>query len=96
MSGKTVLLNTPKLLEVIDSPFADQVDHKVGLLLNNAKQRLKQLKNTKGCNCKKGPQRSIVYEDVKTQLKNMDPSELDVLKQYLGARKLNLGKGCQV
>ena len=96
MSDKTVLINKAKLRELIGSAMADQTTHKVGLLLNNAKQRLASIKATGGCNCHKGPQRSIVYQDVLTQLRGMDIADLYELKQHLNATTLMLGNGHQI
>ncbi len=96
MSDKTVLINKAKLRELIGSTLADQTTHKVGLLLNNAKQRLASIKAAGGCNCRKGPQRSIVYQEVLTQLKSMGTADLHDLKQYLNATTLNLGDGRQI
>jgi|3_EtaG_2_1085321.scaffolds.fasta_scaffold32874_5 hypothetical protein len=90
MSDNTVLLNNRKLKTVINSSLSES-SIKVGILLKEAKQRLHTIKRARGCNCKKGPQRSIVYQDVMTQLKSMDAADLESLKQHLNATTLIIG-----
>jgi hypothetical protein len=96
MSGKTVLMNKPKVRELITSPLADNLNHPVGVILNGARSRLQAVNDARGCSCKKGPKRQVIYTDVLSQLKALDVDKLTILKNYVNATILNFGQGYQV
>lgn len=95
MSGKVVLVNRSKIKSLIHSPLAD-TSTTTGRMFKKAQEKLASIAGAGGCNCKKGPKRNAVYDDVLTQLRGLNADKLSTIKDYLNATTLNLGKGYQV
>ena len=96
MSDNTTMLVNRNVVRKLLTDSPTFTKRPLDAILTAAIRQLDHISKLPGCNCKKGPKKRQVYDNVQEQLRTLSASDIAPLKAHLGATVLNFGKGHQI